>query len=527
MAENLPIRKIIDRIISGEIRIPAFQREFVWSPEQVSFLLDSIYKNFPIGTVFLWKTHSRLESERELGNYSIPEPRKEHPVYYVLDGQQRITSLFSVFQTELKPVGNNDWLDIYYDFNSDSSIQESKFVALLSSEVDEHRHFPMSILFNTSEFFKKASLLDDKKREDILNVQRIFQEYTLPIQEYETDSKENIAIVFERINRAGTPLNTFQLLTAWSWSSDFDLKDKFEDLSYNLEPLGFGKISEDKDLLLKCCAAVIKGDTSPSTIMSLSGDEIRLNFAKIKNGIEGAIDFLKRQLKIHALEWMPYPSMIISLSAFFAVDTRAGRKYTDKQREQLIRWFWKSSFSRRYNSGIQDKHRVDIRNIKELLLNENKNISNFECNINESFFKDSNFGLSNVNTKTFILMLAHNNPKSFISGDDVSVEKVLKIVNRAEFHHIFPKRFLEKSEQSFDRKEINCLSNFCFLNNADNQKIKDKDPKEYKCLLRIEKIDAILDSALCPRDSLDLEYRDFIDKRAKMLVERANELIGL
>ncbi len=101
MAENLSIRKIIDRVISGEIRIPAFQRDFVWTPDQISFLLDSIYKNFPIGTVFLWKTSSRLESEKDLGNYTIPDPRKEHPVYYVLDGQQRITSLFSVFQTEL------------------------------------------------------------------------------------------------------------------------------------------------------------------------------------------------------------------------------------------------------------------------------------------------------------------------------------------------------------------------------------------------------------------------------------------
>lgn len=85
MAENLSIRKVIDRVISGEIRIPAFQREFVWTSEQVSFLLDSIYKNFPIGTIFLWKTSSRLESEKDLGNFTIPDPRKEHPVYYVLD----------------------------------------------------------------------------------------------------------------------------------------------------------------------------------------------------------------------------------------------------------------------------------------------------------------------------------------------------------------------------------------------------------------------------------------------------------
>ena len=76
MAESLTIRKVIDRVISGEIRIHEFQRDWVWTPQQVSFLLDSIYKNFPIGTVFLWKTSTRLESEKELGNFTIPDPRK-------------------------------------------------------------------------------------------------------------------------------------------------------------------------------------------------------------------------------------------------------------------------------------------------------------------------------------------------------------------------------------------------------------------------------------------------------------------
>lgn len=112
MPETLTIRRVIDRIISGEIRIPAFQRDWVWSPQQVSFLLDSIYKGFPIGMVFLWKTNSKLDTEKDLGNYSLPEPRKEHPVYYVLDGQQRLTSLFSVFQTDLKRSNNYEWLDV-------------------------------------------------------------------------------------------------------------------------------------------------------------------------------------------------------------------------------------------------------------------------------------------------------------------------------------------------------------------------------------------------------------------------------
>ncbi len=316
MPESLTIRKIIDRVISGEIRIPAFQRDWVWTPQQVSFLLDSIFKNFPIGTIFLWKTNSRLDSGKELGNYIIPDPRKEHPIYYVLDGQQRLTTLFSVFQTDLTPSNNYEWLDIFFDFDASDEMQESKFVALANEDVVINKHFPMSVIFDAGKFYVEVSKLDQPKREIILKVQQMFQEYSLPAQEFETDSKESIAIVFERINRAGTPLNTYQLLTAWSWSAEFDLQEEFNELSDELKPYGFGNLSQDKDLQLKCCSGIIRGETSPAEIMSLTGEEVRANFEKIRNGIKGAIEFLKDQLKVHSLDWLPYPSMIVSYLHF-------------------------------------------------------------------------------------------------------------------------------------------------------------------------------------------------------------------
>ena len=114
MSDQITIRKLIDRISSGDIRIPAFQRDFVWEPEQVAFLLDSIFKGFPIGTVILWKTDNRLSTEKTLGFFTLPDPQKDYPVNYVLDGQQRLTSLFSVFQTDLEP-NSDEWTDIYFD----------------------------------------------------------------------------------------------------------------------------------------------------------------------------------------------------------------------------------------------------------------------------------------------------------------------------------------------------------------------------------------------------------------------------
>ena len=161
MSEPIPIKKLIDRISSGDIRIPAFQRNYVWEPDQVSFLLDSIYKEFPIGTVILWKTDNRLNSEKKLGFFELPEPQKDYPVNYVLDGQQRLTSLFSVFQTELKPT-SNEWVDIYFDLNAEENIQESLFIALDASEVDPNRHFPVKTLFDSVAYRKATKSLTEE-----------------------------------------------------------------------------------------------------------------------------------------------------------------------------------------------------------------------------------------------------------------------------------------------------------------------------------------------------------------------------
>src|SRR5687767_6899845 len=83
-------------IDTGRIKLPMFQRDFVWTKEQTSKLIDSIIKGFPIGTFIVWKTREELRAMRNIGNVMLPEAPKGDAVSYVLDGQQRITSLYAV-----------------------------------------------------------------------------------------------------------------------------------------------------------------------------------------------------------------------------------------------------------------------------------------------------------------------------------------------------------------------------------------------------------------------------------------------
>src|SRR4051812_31154374 len=95
------IRELIDMVSRGQIRIPTFQRGFVWEPNRVAFFMDSLYKRYPFGSLLFWRTKEPLKTERQLGPFVLPERDPDYPVDYVLDGQQRVTSVFGVFQTEL------------------------------------------------------------------------------------------------------------------------------------------------------------------------------------------------------------------------------------------------------------------------------------------------------------------------------------------------------------------------------------------------------------------------------------------
>ena len=119
---TLQYNVLISNIEQGLIKIPQFQRKFVWSLEQTANLLDSIIKGYPIGTFILWETNERLRSVRNIGDIDLPETPDGHVVQYVLDGQQRMTSLYvSMKGAKISNDGGNiiDYSEIYVDFTAE------------------------------------------------------------------------------------------------------------------------------------------------------------------------------------------------------------------------------------------------------------------------------------------------------------------------------------------------------------------------------------------------------------------------
>ena len=93
--QSFLITDLINDVKRGLIKIPQFQRDFIWSKEKAASLMDSIIKGYPIGTMILWKTKETLRSVRDLGGVNLPETPAGDYIQYVLDGQQRLTSIFA------------------------------------------------------------------------------------------------------------------------------------------------------------------------------------------------------------------------------------------------------------------------------------------------------------------------------------------------------------------------------------------------------------------------------------------------
>src|SRR5690554_1352787 len=345
---SIKIDRLRSKIIEGNIKIPPFQREFVWKQEQVIELLDSIIKDYPIGSILLWETKDDLPSKRNIGGFDLPNPTEDYPINYVLDGQQRVTSIFGVFCYDLENVENEEYdpsiFEIMYDINED--------IFISSSDIDEtHLNLPLRLIFDNFNFnkFIQEKGLDEEQTNKVVEVQSLFQNYELPLVTIKKRDKTEVGIIFERVNNTGTPLSTLDLMIAWTWIEDFHLKEKFEDIFETLEDKNFGNVKNK--VVLQCISAIINRTTKTKSILELNPQDVRDNMDLLKASLEKAIDFLSTQFNCASYDFLPRVQQIVPLTYLFSKTNSV----TIDQSSCLKKWFWKTSFSTRYSASTDQK----------------------------------------------------------------------------------------------------------------------------------------------------------------------------
>lgn len=445
----------------------------------------------------------------------------------MLDGQQRITSIFGIFQNFLTAEDGEttEWTDLFFEINSEDSIP-FKYLEDVTN-YDPTKFFPLKYVFDIRNYMKVTRDLDDSLAEQIGELYERFTKATIPVERFKSEEPKYVATVFERINRQGVELDTFQLLSVWNWSEDFDLQEKFEEVAEELEPFGFKKVGSD--LLLKCCSAVVRNRVDPEDFMKLPGSAVRNKFQEIKTGIFGAIDFLKDELNVFSLKLLPMENILAVLASFFASSKEQPPPVPHEQYEVIKQWFWRACFSQRYARGGAKSTDVDLAEVQNLKAGKPHKLGEFDVSLDTSFFLKNSFRMGSVATNTFILLLAQGKPLNFIQGTKISLQDVLSQGNRKEFHHIFPKAYLE-SLQKYKNDQINCLANFSLLARTDNNKIKNQPPSQYRTEMpaNAQTFQEIIATHLCPANAFtDDNYDDFLVSRSEWLLQKAKELSKL
>lgn len=516
------IGKLIDRMEEGDIKLPAFQRGFEWKQGQVLDLLDSIYKDYPIGTVLLWNSWETLRSTRNIGGFLIPDHKEKQSVNYVLDGQQRLTALYALFCRNRNLDPNIDEYKIDLDvFEIFFDLQEKRFVP--KDELnDAHTNLKLSCLFDDMEFHNSTQSYSKDHMKLAVALKSQFGNYEIPIVTTSKRGKEDIGIIFERINNTATKLSTLDLMVAWTWSDDFHLKEELNDILEILDQKGFG--DTDEKIILQCLSGIIKKTTKTRDILLLDPTEVKNNIELLRTSLEKSIDFLSTELKVNSGEFLPQSHQLIPFTYFFSlVDAPSAA-----QVKILKKWFWRTSFSLRYQGATDIRLNQDILFFDRIAENNFAGIERYSPTLIDVSIISPTFSKTNVYTRSLLLLLAQKNPLDLLSGKKVDTGKALSKFNRKEYHHIFPQAFLRQG--GIQNAKINSICNFCYLPADSNKKIAKKSPSDYIFnLIPDEHFEKILSSNLMPLKKTIYkknDYEDFLKERAKLILDYLDTLMG-
>jgi hypothetical protein len=329
-------------ITTGEVRIPAFQRNFVWSEKQMIELLESVNESFPIGSILLWSVDRKVLKIAPSEVSSFPAVAEEFPTNYVLDGMQRLSTLYGVFHHGSST--NDPKFDIWFDLGS------QVFSHRKDSEPSE-ASVPLSALFNPRALLahqgKIASLPNsDELLERLLNLQSDFQQYMVPVVTIKSPDINRVVGIFEKINSTGTRLDPVDFMRAITWAEDFDLNHYLDESLASVSDVGAAITSET---MIKCVGLVLGIPPTTDGLLQLRAQQpgaLSRAFHRAVSGLKDVMGFLDQHLHIQSTDLVPYEGQVLLLFRAIGLAEASAADVNG-----IVRWFWATGF----NEGLRGK----------------------------------------------------------------------------------------------------------------------------------------------------------------------------
>lgn len=366
-SENLnpSLRSLLEDVQRGHIRVPRFQRPFTWTDRQRLELLQSIRDNMPIGSLLVWRTAKfKLATFPRVGPQAIPSTSPTPPAtgwQYLLDGHQRVSTLLALLPPTVPSDSERDedtidW-DIQYDLLSQEFVFRDKRDRADGKRA-ERPLLPLWTLFDSRHVSKHmrdlrkqakdqgwtdGNLEEWEERADQLSYR--FQQCRIPIVVMVSDDLELATRTFQRINSLGTPMSEAHLVAAMTWSQQYDLRDKIDELRLQF-PVGWREL--DENLFLQVCKGLTDLDMTKAGQFALS-EKLRQDHRLLEragSGLRQAAEWLREHAFVMNPELLPYALQVVLLAVEFD-----RLPHGQLPSSVLKNWFWGTGWSEGFASA--------------------------------------------------------------------------------------------------------------------------------------------------------------------------------
>lgn len=563
------LSELMHDVASGKEQLPEFQRGWTWDDDRIRGIIASLSQGYPMGAIM------RLEygNENVRFKYRTIEGVSVTgvtPEYLVLDGQQRLTSMFRAtcckepVETKTdkgKKIKRFYYLDIKkcLDENEDrvdaviavpndriikTNFDRDVVLDLSTREFEfEHEMFPINIIFDSNaredwadgykEYHEYDKVFLEKYKQFRTQVIDTIVGYKLPVITLGKETpREAVCKVFENVNTGGVPLTVFELVTATFATYDFDLRKDWSECRDKIRGKGEALNTDvmegvDETAFLTSITLYTTYLSDKMTtckkkdVLSLNYEDYKKNRDILLDGYKMARKFLFSQYVFRKRD-LPYTTQLIPLSAICAV---IGTNTYNLPRTQkiLAKWFWCGIMGEMYGGANETRYASDIEDVvAEIEGKESQNRT-----INAAYFSATRLlSLQTRNSAAYkgIMALVYREQcRDFMQG--VTMDIVKSMDESPDIHHIFPEAYCKK--RNLGRTKWNSIVNKTPLLPASNRQIGGDAPSVYsKNIMKKAEIDEYQLKARVESHLIAYNYF-IIDDFDHYFIERAKAILSV
>ncbi len=581
---TLTVNQLIEKIDTGELGLPELQRPFIWKDSKVRDLFDSLMRGYPIGYLMLWECPS-LEKKKSIG---VDLHSYDSPKEVIIDGQQRLTSLYAVMKGKKVINSKFDEKSIIISYNP---LQDKFEVGYQATKKDPEWIYNISDVYTTSSSFKfinsfikrlseyrecKGGVLTEAEQDTISeNINAIvnLKNHTLPIFDIKANAEEeDVSEIFVRVNSGGVSLkqNDF-ILTLLSLYWDEGRKE-IEEFSKESTFPTKGKTTSYNQITTVAAQDLIR------VVMAYAFDRARLKYGyKLLRGADfdkrGAVDGELRIQRFDTLKdklpdvldvhsWHEFLKAIMNAGylsgdlilsgnaifysyAFYLIAKHRFHASYNENMHLTSLWFFYASLVSLYTGSFESTVESHLNSIKDLsTLKEYKDF--ILSRVNERLTNDyfditlvgseglAVSGKGNNAWNAYVAALNIMDAKILFSKSNLLVSKLFEPGtdgNRKslEKHHLFPKAHMKA--QGYTDAKINQMANYAFIDWKDNMDILDDAPSVYYPIVcegrSDEEILRMEEENALPHGWENMPYEDFLVERRKLMAAKIKQAFDL